>query len=162
MTEAAGRFVAVVGPGAEATAAQCATAAEVGRLLGRAGCVVVNGGLDGVMAAAAAGAAEAGGTSIGLLPGTDRDAAAETLTVAIPTGLGELRNALIVRAADAVIAVGGSWGTLSEIALSMRTGTPVVVIDGWRLTDDDGGEMSLPRADTAAEAVGTVLGLLTS
>jgi hypothetical protein len=157
MTQPTSRFVAVVGPGAEATPEHCATAAKVGRLLADAGCAVVNGGLDGVMAAAAAGAAEAGGTSIGLLPGADRNAAAEALTVAIPTGLGELRNALIVGAADAVIAVGGSWGTLSEIALSMRTDTPVIVIGGWRITDHDGNEMVLRRASTATEAVEEVL-----
>jgi uncharacterized protein (TIGR00725 family) len=105
------------------------------------------------MAAAGRGAIEAGGTAVGLLPGDDRSAAVEPLTVAIPTGLGELRNALVVRAADAVIAVGGSWGTATEVALAMRTGVPVIAIGGWRYVDDDGNELELIRADTAAEAV---------
>jgi uncharacterized protein (TIGR00725 family) len=150
-------YVAVVGPGTTATDDDRDTAREVGRRLAEAGCIVVNGGLDGVMAAAAAGVAEAGGTSVGLLPGADRSGAAADLTIAIPTGLGELRNALIVRSADAVIAVGGSWGTLSEVALSMRTGKPVVSVGGWRVTDDDGTEQPIEAALTAADAVAAVL-----
>jgi uncharacterized protein (TIGR00725 family) len=149
-------YVAVIGPG-EASETECAIARDVGRLLAEAWCVVVTGGLGGVMAAAAAGAADAGGTSIGLLPGSERTGAADSLSVAIPTGLGELRNGLVVRAADAVIAVGGSWGTLSEMALAMRTGTPVVSLTGWRVTDHDGGEQPVPRADSAAAAVAAVL-----
>jgi uncharacterized protein (TIGR00725 family) len=150
-------YVAVVGPGSAATDEECETAHEVGRALAAAGCVIVNGGLDGVMTAAAAGAAAAGGTSIGVLPGNDRSHAAADLTVAIPTGLGEMRNALVVRAADAVIAVGGSWGTLSEVALAMRSGKPVVSIGGWRVTDRDGVEQPIPHAADAADAVATVL-----
>jgi hypothetical protein len=152
--------IAVIGAGAGATTEECATAAEVGRLLADAGCVIVNGGLGGVMAAAAEGAAETGGTSIGLLPGTDRTSAAEALTIAIPTGLGEIRNALVIRAADGVIAVGGSWGTLSEIALAMRTDKPLVVIGGWHVTNSGGAEMAIPRAGSAADAVATMLDVL--
>jgi uncharacterized protein (TIGR00725 family) len=150
-------YVAVVGPGATATDDERETAHEVGRRLAEAGCIVVNGGLDGVMTAAASGVAEAGGTCVGLLPGPDRSGAAADLTVAIPTGLGEMRNALVVRGADAVIAVGGSWGTLSELALAMRTGKPVVSVRGWRVTDHDGSEQPIDRAQTAAEAVAGVL-----
>jgi uncharacterized protein (TIGR00725 family) len=151
------RYVAVVGPSETATAEQCEVAQEVGRLLASRGCVVVNGGLGGVMAAAAAGVAEAGGVSIGLLPGIDRSGAAPDLTVAIPTGLGEMRNALIVRSADAVIAVGGSWGTLSEVALAGRTGKAVVVVGGWHVSDEAGDEQPIQRAATAEEAVAAVL-----
>jgi uncharacterized protein (TIGR00725 family) len=146
-------YVAVVGPGDAATEAECMTAREVGRRLAEAGCVLVNGGLGGVMAAAAAGAAEAGGTSIGLLPDVDRSAAAPDLTATIPTGLGELRNAIIVRSVDAVIAVGGSWGTMSEVALAMRTGKPVVSVGGWRVSDHAGDEQPIPQAADAAQAV---------
>ena len=96
--------------------------------LARGGFVVVNGGLGGVMEAAARGAREGGGIVIGLLPGDDRADANPHLTVAIPTGLGQARNALVVSAADAVVAVGGSWGTLSEIALARRAGKPVVCL----------------------------------
>jgi len=88
--------------------------------------VVVAGGLGGVMEAASRGAAQAGGSVIGLLPGLDRAAANRWVTIALPTGMGELRNGLVVRAADAVIAVGGAYGTLSEVALALKAGKPVV------------------------------------
>jgi uncharacterized protein (TIGR00725 family) len=130
------RYVAVVGPG-DATDELCELAAEVGRLLGAAGAVVVTGGLGGVMAAACRGAKEGGGTTVGLLPGRDRSAANEWVDIAIPTGLAELRNGLVVAAADAVIAVGGSWGTLSEIALARRAGHPVIGLRTWFVVDAD-------------------------
>lgn len=148
----AARHVAVIGP-SNATDDELATAEEVGRRLAEAGCVVVTGGLGGVMAAAARGAAGAGGISVGLLPGADPADAAGGLTVVIPTGLGEMRNALLVRSADAVIAVGGSWGTCSEVALAMRIGTPVVSIGGWHVTTVDGEDIQMQRVDSAMEAV---------
>jgi uncharacterized protein (TIGR00725 family) len=114
---------------------------------------VVTGGLDGVMAAAARGARGAGGTVIGLLPGGDRSAAEPDLTAALATGLGELRNALLVQVADGLIAVGGSWGTLSEIALARRTGKPVVCLRGWEIRDEAGAPVPLRTATTPAEAV---------
>jgi hypothetical protein len=80
--------------------------------------------------------------------------------VLLPTGLGELRNALVVRAADGLIAVGGSWGTLSEIALAQRTGVPVVCVGGWRVTDENGDEVPLERAATAADAVARLVALV--
>lgn len=125
-------YVAVVGPG-EATPAQEAAAEEVGGALARAGAVLVSGGHGGVMAAACRGAAQGGGVTVGILPGPDRRAANEWVAVAIPTGLGELRNGLIVRAADAVIAVGGAYGTLSEVALALKTGVPVIGLDTWAI-----------------------------
>ena len=139
----------MVGPG-EADPEQRAVAEEVGRLLAEAGAIVVTGGRTGVMEAASKGAREAGGTTLGILPGADRREANEWVTVAVPTGMGEARNALLVRAADAVVAVGGAWGTLSEIALARKTGTPVVGIRSWDL---DGVE----RHETADEAVAAVL-----
>lgn len=129
------RYVAVVGPGA-ASAEQVEAARAVGKGLAERGVVVLTGGHGGVMAAAAAGVAGAGGTSIAVLPGLDRAAADPAHTFALPTGLGELRNGLLVRCADAVVAVGCSWGTLSEVALAVRTGVPVVALDCWDLPDD--------------------------
>lgn len=130
--------VAVCGPG-ECTEREWDLAYETGRLLAARGAVVVCGGLGGVMAAAAAGARAGGGITVGVLPAADRAAAGPDLTVAVPTGLGQARNNLVVNAADAVIAVGGSWGTLSEIALAMRAGrVPVVQLAGWRVHDEDG------------------------
>src|SRR5437867_13208871 len=118
-------YVAVVGAGLPDPATD-AIAEEVGRRLARAGAAVVCGGLGGVMAAACRGAQAAGGLTIGLLPGDDRSAANAWVTVAVPTGMGELRNGLVVRASDAVVAVGGGFGTLSEIALALKLGRPGV------------------------------------
>jgi uncharacterized protein (TIGR00725 family) len=119
-------------------------------LLAEAGAVVVTGGLGGVMEAASKGAREAGGTTVGLIPGTDRRDANPWLTVAVATGMGETRNALVVRAADGVIAVGGEWGTLSEIAFARKIGKPVAGLRSWDLDGVD-------RFDAAAEAVASVL-----
>ncbi len=126
-----GAYIAVVGPGEGVSASQVAAAEEVGRGLAANGATVVCGGLGGVMAATCRGAAAAGGLTVGILPGSDRAAANEWVSVAIPTGLGELRNGLVVRAADVVVAVGGAYGTLSEIALALKTGVPVVGLESW-------------------------------
>ena len=128
------RYVAVVGPGSPEDPAVLDAGRRAGRLLAEAGHVVVTGGLGGVMAAAADGASAAGGTTLGLLPGHDRADAAPGNTVVVPTGLGEMRNALVVRTADVVLAVGGSWGTLSEVALAVRTGVPVLAVGSWDLS----------------------------
>jgi uncharacterized protein (TIGR00725 family) len=141
------RAVAVVGAG---DVPDSGVAFDVGRLLAARGAVVVTGGLGGVMAAACRGARSAGGVTLGLLPGLDRSAANEWVSVVVPTGLGELRNGLVVRAADAVIAVGGGYGTLSEIALALKAGKPVVGIGSWAI---DG----VVAVDDAAAAVERVL-----
>ncbi len=138
-------YIGVIGPGGGATPEDVNTAREVGELLARSGDIVVTGGLDGVMEAASRGAAEAGGTTIGLLPGRDRSEANPYLTVSIPTGIGEMRNALLVRSSDAIICVGGSWGTLSELALAVRTLVPVVVLDGWGLPADGPVSVGSPQ-----------------
>ena len=110
-----------------------ASAEQVGRELASRGVVLVCGGLGGVMEAACRGAKEAGGTTVGILPGTDRSAANPFVDVAIATGLGEGRNALVVRAADAVIAIGGGYGTLSEIALALKAEKRVVGLGTWEI-----------------------------
>jgi uncharacterized protein (TIGR00725 family) len=142
-------YVAVVGPG-EATAEEARAAEAIGRGLADGGAIVVCGGLGGVMASACHGACAAAGVTVGLLPGTDRADANEWVQIALPTGLGELRNGLIIRAADAVIAVGGAYGTLSEIALALRAGVPVIGLKSW---DIEGVE----RVGSAAEAVDLAL-----
>ena len=152
----AGRYVAVVGPADAATGSDLAHATAIGRGLAERGAVVLTGGMNGVMQAAARGAAAAGGTAIGLLPGPDRTGAAPENTFTLPTGLGELRNGLLVRAAEAVVAVGCSWGTLSEIALARRTGVPLVLLGGWDLPDDVGPVVTHP--DEALAVVERFLG----
>ena len=142
-------YVAVVGPG-EASPEELERAEQVGAELARRGAIVVCGGGSGAMEAACRGAKSAGRTTIGILPGLDRAAANEFVDFALPTGLGELRNGLVVRAADALIAVGGSYGTLSEMALALRTGVPVVGLGTW---DIDG----VLTADSAEAAVDRAL-----
>ena len=108
-------------------------AESVGRFVARSGAALVCGGLGGVMEAACRGARAEGGVTIGILPGLDRSAANPHVEVAIATGLGEARNALVVRAADCLIAVGGAYGTLSEIALALKTGKRVVGLKTWEI-----------------------------
>jgi uncharacterized protein (TIGR00725 family) len=153
-------YIAVVGP-AEPDVETHALAVEVGRLIAERGAVVVCGGLGGVMEAAAQGASQAGGSSLGILPGADRAQANRYLTMAIATGLGELRNALVVRCSDAVLAVGGSWGTLSEVALAQRLGRPVVSLRGWSVLDSGGAAVTgIVAASSAAEAVEALIAAL--
>jgi len=139
------KYVAVCGA-SDATASQLVSAREVGRLLAEAGVVVINGGLGGVSGAASEGAAEAGGTVVGILPDTDRAGANANLTISLPTGMGQARNVLIVTAAESVIAIGDGWGTLSEIAVARRLGRPVVALDSWAVK-------GLESVDTPADAV---------
>jgi uncharacterized protein (TIGR00725 family) len=123
-------WIAIAGSG-EAAPWELEAAEEAGAAVAEAGCGLVCGGLGGVMEAACRGARSRGGLTVGLLPGGDRDAANGWVIVALPTGLGEARNALVVRAADAVVAIGGGWGTLSEIALALKAGVPVVGVGTW-------------------------------
>jgi uncharacterized protein (TIGR00725 family) len=151
-------YIAVCGPD-PCDAAVGGQAEEVGRLLAEAGAVMVCGGLGGVMEAASRGAAAAGGTVIGILPGHDRSAGNAHLTVSIPTGMGEMRNTLIVRSADALIAIAGEFGTLSEIAFALKTGVPVVGLDTWELSKHGAPVEAFARATSPADAVEQALRL---
>src|SRR5215203_4638184 len=128
--------IAVIGPGRDAGEEALAEAEEAGAAIAAAGATLVCGGLGGVMEAACRGARSRGGFTVGLLPGDDREEANGWVVLALPTGLGEARNALVVRAADAVVAIGGGWGTLSEIALALRRGVPVLGVGTWELGRD--------------------------
>jgi len=144
--------VAVVG-GARCSAEMATLAEEIGRELARRGCVVVTGGLGGVMEAACRGAKSENGLTVGILPGLhDRDAN-DHVDIAIVTGLSHARNAIVVRSADAVIAINGQYGTLSEIALSLTQATPVVGLRTWDIS-------GLVPAKTAKEAVDRALELV--
>jgi uncharacterized protein (TIGR00725 family) len=135
-------------------------AEEVGQLLARGGATVITGGLGGVMRAASRGAAGAGGRTIGILPGEDPGDANEYVQVSIPTGLGVVRNLVVVTAADAVVAVGGRHGTLSEIGLALRQGRHVVTLSSWRLdTDQRMGGPRVHRARDPREAASLALQL---
>lgn len=125
-----------------------AVAEEVGRRIGEAGAVLICGGLGGVMEDAARGCAAAGGLTIGLLPGTDAANANPHIRIPLPTGLGEARNVLVARTGDVVIAIGGRWGTLSEVAMARKVGVPVILLRPG-LTRG----LELTTAETAEEAV---------
>jgi uncharacterized protein (TIGR00725 family) len=141
--------VSVIGSGREHEE----RAEAVGRLLAERGCVVVTGGLDEVMAAAARGAKLAGGTTLGVLPGESRDEANEWIDHTVVTGIGHARNLAVVASGEAVIAVGGSWGTLTEIGFAQRLGRPVVILE-------PGLEVAgVERAATPADAVDRALAL---
>jgi uncharacterized protein (TIGR00725 family) len=146
------RYASVVGPGAcdEATAA---LAREVGRGLAEAGLTIVTGGEGGAMEAASAGAREAGGTVVGVLPGTDRARANVHADLTVATGIGHGRNLAMAASADVLVAVGGGWGTLSEIAFAGVLGRPVVILAGWRLEHAGGVPGEVHYAADPASAV---------
>ncbi len=152
-------YIAVIGPD-PCDAAVGERCERVGRLLAEAGAVLVCGGLGGSMERAARGAFQAGGLTLGILPGTSRAAENPYLTLSVPTGMGEMRNALNVRASDAVIAVAGEYGTLSEIAFALKTGVPVVGLGTWVLTKEGRNDAdAIVRASTPEEAVASALRL---
>lgn len=144
--------IAVIGSGVEHESA----AEETGRLLALAGCAVVTGGLDEVMAAAHRGAKRAGGTTIAILPGETRDAANPWADHVVCTGAGHGRNLAVAASGDAVIAIGGSWGTLTEIGFAMRLGRPCVILDGGLVVD---GVRRVPTPQAAVQEVLTALEL---
>ena len=133
------------------------TAYEVGRLLGKAGAVVVCGGLGGVMEAVCRGAKETGGLTVGILPGAYKQDANRWVDVVVPSGLGEARNALVALSGDVAIAIGGGLGTLSEVALALRNGVPVVAVFGWKLERTRLGGVKYIEARDADEAVRVAL-----
>lgn len=144
------RLISVVGA-ADCSAEEAQTAEEVGRLLAEKGFGVVCGGLGGAMRAACKGCKSAGGTTVGVLPGDDPAQANEYVDTALPTGMGEARNALVAKAGEAMIAVGGEYGTLSEIAFALKQGKTVVAIGKWS------GIEGVTPANSATEAVNLVV-----
>jgi uncharacterized protein (TIGR00725 family) len=144
--------LAVIGP-SDADAATLALAEDVGTEIARHGAILICGGLSGVMESAARGARQAGGLTVGILPGTDARDANAYIDVPVVTGMGEARNVIIARTADAVIAIGGAYGTLSEIALALRGGVPVVGLGTWQLRAPDGSVPPIVSTRTATDAV---------
>ncbi len=145
-------YIAVVGSG-DPDEKNEKIAYELGTLIAKKGAILLCGGLGGVMDAAAKGAADAGGTSIGILPGNNRAGSSPHLSFALSTGLGEARNTVIVKSADAVIAVGGEYGTLSEIAFALKTHKPVIGINAWQLFKEGYEDKSIVRAKDSSEAI---------
>jgi len=145
-------LIAVVG-GNEASPENLRLAEEVGRELARRGVALVCGGLGGIMEAACRGAKEAGGTTVGILPGSDPSAANPYVDIPICTGMGYARNVVVVKSAGAVIAVDGAYGTLSEIAHALGEDVPVIGLNTWSLAIDGRQDQSIIRAENAVDAV---------
>ncbi len=152
------KLIAVIGGAAPKPAAREA-AEEIGRLLAERGMGVVCGGLSGVMEAVCKGAYEAGGLTVGLLPSYREADANSYVSISIPTGLGYVRNALVVRAGRAVIAIDGSYGTLNEMSIALAEGIPVVALDSWELSVGGKQDTAAYRAATPREAVDMVVTL---
>jgi uncharacterized protein (TIGR00725 family) len=127
---------------------------SVGRQLAQRGIMVLTGGLNGIMAAASKGAKEAGGVTLGILPGTRKTSPANPyVDIAIYTGMGEARNVINVKSCLAAIAIGGEYGTLSEIGLALKGGCPIILLNSWTLTHHSGLRHEVPVAETAEQAV---------
>lgn len=152
-------YISVIGE-SQATKINYMMAQEVGRLIAKAGAVLVCGGKEGVMEAAARGARGAGGMTIGILPGSDRNEANRYIDIPIVTGIGYARNKIVVKTGQAVIAIGGSYGTLSEIGFALVYGIPVIGINTWQISKRGRAEPSIISVRTPEEAVNTAVGLI--
>jgi len=152
-------YIGVIGESAT-DSLEARQAYTVGRLIAMNGAALICGGLYGIMEAAARGAKSSGGMTLGILPGVNREDANKFIDIALPTGLGEARNAIIARASDALIAVGGSYGTLSEIAFALKFGKPVVALDSWKISRQGDDRAHVVHVCTSEEAVEKVLSLL--
>jgi len=155
------RFIAVIG-GSQCSSQEAKLAEEVGRELARRGAVLICGGLGGIMEAACRGAQQEGGVTIGILPGKNRQEANPYVQIPIATGMGSARNVVIVKSAQAVIAIGGSYGTLSEIAHALQSGVPVIGLNTWSLSKNGQPDDSIITAQNPTEAVNIALSLVTN
>jgi len=153
------RFIAVIG-GSDCTPEESRLAEEVGRELARKDAVLICGGLGGIMEAACKGASAEGGLTIGILPGGSRQAANQYVQIPVVTNLGEARNVIVVKSAEAVIAVGGGYGTLSELGHALRNGIPVVGLNTWSLSRKEQPDNSIVLARDPADAVAKALNLI--
>lgn len=151
--------IGILGP-QECTPSQYQLGLQTGRLVAEAGAILVCGGLSGMMSAASEGAKSAGGTTLGILPGNDKNTANKYIDIALPTGLGAFRNAILVRTCDAVIAIHGSRGTLSEISFALRLGVPTVGLHTWELRKNGKIDPGICAVESPREAVQTALRLI--
>ena len=152
------RIIAVIG-GSKCSRQEAELAEEVGRELARQDAILVCGGLGGIMAATCKGASSEGGVTIGILPGGNRQTANPYVQIPIVTNLGEARNVVVVKSARAVIAIGGGYGTLSEIGHALRNGIPVIGLNTWTLSRNGQPDSSIIVAQNPAEAVNKALNL---
>ena len=155
------RFIAVIG-GGQCSPQEAKLAEEVGRELAKHDVILVCGGLGGVMEAACKGASSRGGTTIGILPGDIRQTANSYVQIPIVTGLGHARNVVVVKSAQAVIAIGGSYGTLSEISHALQNSIPVIGLNTWSLSKNGRPDNSIIPAQSPTEAVSKALNSITN
>jgi len=158
MLEGKKKSIAVIG-GSQCSLQEARLAEDVGRELARRGAILVCGGLSGVMEAACRGANSEGGVTIGILPGENRQAANPYVQIPIVTGIGYARNVAVVKSAQAVIAISGSYGTLSEISHALQSGIPVIGLNTWSLSKNGQQDSSIIPVQNAAEAVELALEL---
>lgn len=154
------KIIAVIG-GGQPTSKEAKSAEKVGRELAKYGAILVCGGLGGIMEAACKGASAEGGITIGILPGENRQSANPYVQIPIATGLGYARNAAVAKSAQAVIAIGGSYGTLTEIGYALQTGVPVIGLNTWTISQNDKQDKSIIPAESPVEAVEMALELAT-
>ncbi len=152
------KFIAVIG-GSQPSAKETRLAEAVGRELAKQGVIVVCGGLGGVMEATCKGASSEGGVTVGILPGDSRESANPYVQIPIVTGMGYARNVAVVKSAQAVIAIGGSYGTLSEISYALANGIPVIGLKTWSLSKNGKQDNSITIVNSPAEAVSKALSL---
>jgi len=153
------KFIAVIGA-SQASASDIKTAELVGQHIARAGAVLVCGGLGGVMEAACRGAVREGGLTVGILPGDNRQSANEYVSIPIATGTGHARNMAVVKSAQAVIAIGGSYGTLTEIGFALQNGLPVIGLESWSISRKGREKNPILAVNDAAEAVSLALEMI--
>ncbi len=153
------KIISVIGSG-QATGKEIELALEVGREIAKRGGILVCGGLNGVMEAACKGASVAGGITIGILPGNDRSTANPYVQIPVVTGMGEARNVIVVKSAQAVIAIGGAYGTLSEISHALQNDIPVIGLNTWKLEKEGKTDSSIIIANNPSEAVEIAFGLI--
>jgi len=159
MSEDKKKFIAVIG-GNQCSPQEAKLAEEVGRELAKRGVILICGGLGGVMEAACRGASSEGGVTIGILPGESRQAANPYVQFPIVTGIGYARNVAVVKSAQAVIAISGSYGTLSEISHALQNGIPVIGLNTWSLSKNGQQDNSIIPAQNPTEAVNKALNLI--
>ena len=152
------KLIAVIG-GSQCSSQEAKLAEEVGRELARRGAVLICGGLGGIMEAACRGASSEGGLTVGILPGESRQSANPYVQMPIVTGIGYARNVAVVKSAQAVIAIGGSYGTLSEIGHALQSGIPVISLNTWSLVKNGQQDNSIIPAQNPVEAVDKALNL---
>ena len=152
------KFIAVIG-GSQPSSEEAKLAEAVGRELAKRGAILVCGGLGGVMEAACKGASSEGGVTVGILPGDSRQAANPYIQIPIVTGMGYARNVAVVKSAQAVIAIGGNYGTLSEISHALQSGIPVIGLNTWTLSKNDRQDNSIIIVQSPTEAVNKALSL---